>query len=543
MLDVDASDRCYLWSMRSISIILLLLLTIAHPFHGRSQQVALHDPRVLGAYVTDADALPDGSVLFSGTYDNGQTIGGQVLSTPGQVAGFICLRSSTGEWAWVRGISSPVGALVHGSTLSADGGIIVAGTASTPLSIGNWSGDQEGDLFLAKLNMNGEPLWVLRANNVASVQDVISDGQGGAYISGNAASPGMMVFGNDSVPTGLGGAAFLAHAHADGSWDWLVGMTSLAEFIPRDLVLDGLGRAVIAGSYVGYWSTIGTDTVWANTASYFLDQVSLFVACFSPAGETQWIASIDSSFAGQSAAYTLLAPPGEPLRVFGGGSPGIPIAGGSAGGFFLARLGYDGQWLTVANTPLGVNSAAVLSDGRMLVSSGAAAPAVVAGTPIDPGNASQVCLAGICQMDGQWSSVVQTYGTGTSNAWIEPLPEQGRAILYGYFDHDLWVGTDTISTQIVGAGMFMDVDYSSVGMREIGTSGMRVWPLPASDQVNLLLPSDAGRGELSVYDAQGRTVLLSGIVGGVQHVVDLRSLRGGIYLLRCGSYSVRLIKE
>ncbi len=91
---------------------------------------------MLGAYVTDADALPDGSVLFSGTFHNGQTIGGEVLTTPGQVAGFVCLRSSTGEWTWVRGISSPFGAVVHGSTLSADGGIIVAGTASTPLSIG-----------------------------------------------------------------------------------------------------------------------------------------------------------------------------------------------------------------------------------------------------------------------------------------------------------------------------------------------------------------------------------------------------------------------
>ncbi len=393
------------------------------------------------------------------------------------------------------------------------------------------------------MNTNGEPEWVLRADNVASIQDVISDGQGGAYISGNAASPGMMVFGNHSVPTGLGGAAFLAHARTDGSWDWVTGMTSLAEFIPRDLVLDGLGRAVIAGSYVGYWSTIGTDTLWANTSSYFLDQVSLFVACISPAGETQWIAGIDSSFAGQSAAYTLLAPPGEPLRVFGGGSPGIPIAGGSVGGFFLARLGYDGQWLTVANTPLAVNSAAVLSDGSMLVSSGAGAPAVVAGTPIDPGSAGQVCLAGICQMDGQWSSVAQTHGTGASNAWIEPLPEQGRAILYGYFDHDLWVGPDTISTQIVGAGMCLDVDYSFVGMQEIRTSGMRVWPVPAGDRVNVLLPSDAGSGELSVFDAQGRTVLLSRLVGGVQQVIDLRSLHGGIHLLRCGHYSARLIKE
>lgn len=82
-----------------------------------------------------------------------------------------------------------------------------------------------------------------------------------------------------------------------------------------------------------------------------------------------------------------------------------------------------------------------------------------------------------------------------------------------------------------GLDRFAIVEQSSVGLSEADHgSGMRLWPVPAQDQVQLEWTGADG-AEMELLDMQGRRVLLRRGIGRGVHVLDL-SVRPGAYLVR-----------
>jgi photosystem II stability/assembly factor-like uncharacterized protein len=79
-------------------------------------------------------------------------------------------------------------------------------------------------------------------------------------------------------------------------------------------------------------------------------------------------------------------------------------------------------------------------------------------------------------------------------------------------------------------------DLNMVGLADVPSQGLRVWPNPTRDQVRLSWGGDpAAEWELRVSDLQGRAVLPMRRIHGSTQRLDLRSLAPGLYLVELRS--------
>jgi len=98
-----------------------------------------------------------------------------------------------------------------------------------------------------------------------------------------------------------------------------------------------------------------------------------------------------------------------------------------------------------------------------------------------------------------------------------------------------------------GKVVFRKALISPVGMGEIESASLKVFPVPSSDAVTVVLPESMINTSIRIYDIQGRMVQeLTGFDGNrVQ--VDISTLTEGIYLLKADngvqSISSRIVKN
>ena len=71
----------------------------------------------------------------------------------------------------------------------------------------------------------------------------------------------------------------------------------------------------------------------------------------------------------------------------------------------------------------------------------------------------------------------------------------------------------------------------------------QLFPNPAHGTATLRLPAAAARLPLTLTDALGRLVRQYPAPAGLEAVLDLRGLPAGVYLVRCGELSQRLVVE
>ena len=75
------------------------------------------------------------------------------------------------------------------------------------------------------------------------------------------------------------------------------------------------------------------------------------------------------------------------------------------------------------------------------------------------------------------------------------------------------------------------------------TPAAQLFPNPAHGTATLRLPAGAARQPLLLRDALGRLVRQYPAPAGAEAVLDLRGLPAGVYLVRCGELSQRLVVE
>jgi hypothetical protein len=89
--------------------------------------------------------------------------------------------------------------------------------------------------------------------------------------------------------------------------------------------------------------------------------------------------------------------------------------------------------------------------------------------------------------------------------------------------------------------------HTCIGITEPGQSGIRLWPNPATDQLNIELPATTRLPlTLTLSDPAGR-VLFSQELHAAQSIVSLKSLSAGLYVCRLASedlnVSTKIIKR
>lgn len=151
--------------------------------------------------------------------------------------------------------------------------------------------------------------------------------------------------------------------------------------------------------------------------------------------------------------------------------------------------------------------------------------------------------------------LVDTFGVILDSAGSpNPIPDvQIVRKQYEYYDHNtsdlpIFTLTDVVfkfTGEVDNIGQYTIVlsyeDPSTVGLSSNKLSSTKIYPNPVSSKLNIELPSTVESANVSITDAQGRSVLVSS-VNGVSSV-DVSTLREGIYFVNIDNENYSITKR
>ena len=137
------------------------------------------------------------------------------MTAPG---GFLAKYNPSGALLWATGVAQPASYYIDsrglyqysgsgnasGIGVDAFGNVLIAGGFNGQVTFGSFTlSDANGNGFLAKLDPNGNYLWVENVNSYAGVSGLAVDSAGDSYITGQAGGQG--TFGSITVTLPAGG--------------------------------------------------------------------------------------------------------------------------------------------------------------------------------------------------------------------------------------------------------------------------------------------------------------------------------------------------
>ncbi len=165
-----------------------------------------------------------GNIVIAGDFIESIDFGGGPLVSAGNRDMFVAKFDSSGKLLWNRRFGDPTAQAAFAAAVDGQGNIFITGHINGSVSFGNDVLDAaatgDGDIFLAKLDPNGNPLWARHsaADGYQGVYYMTVDRDGNAVIVGE--TQGTFVLGGESFTSGGGADAFVAKFDQNGTYVW-----------------------------------------------------------------------------------------------------------------------------------------------------------------------------------------------------------------------------------------------------------------------------------------------------------------------------------
>lgn len=405
---------------------------------------------------------------------------------------------SIGNLSWAFNIGGTSSEKIAGVALDAAGNVYISGIVyggcdfdPGPSTIIPFppSGIQYN--FLAKYAANGQALWarMLRGPAFFRAPVIAVDSAGNAYVSGSVGdSLNLDVGFTNTVINEVGPVedVYLARYRADGSFHWGGVIGGSLDGYAHAISANADGRVVVTGTFRGAYDfdiTAGATSLSATVPGAY----DAFVAVYDSTSALQWAKRFGQSGLDNGTAVRMNAQGEVALAGYYAGSItiGSPISGFGWDDAFLARLDASGNVLWAFG--IGAN---------------------------DYDRASAVAMGA-----------------------------DGATYLGGYFNNtiDLDPGAGTSNWTMIG---FRDLfvaryDGLSTALPDRTIPALLAAPNPTADVVRVHASTP---GTAHLVDATGKVLRTLRLVAGI-NTVDLSALPDGMYLLRCGSATVRVVKQ
>ncbi len=219
------------------------------------------------------------------------TIDGETF-TMSENAILVVRFEADGSLTWGDPPASGAQVSVAAVATSTDGSIAICGSYNdAPLntSVGSLGNNGNFDLYVMKLNVDGDAVWARSAGG--SLDDdaasVAVDGNGNIVVAGYYTSAAMTIAGTDLTNANDNYTdMFLAKYAADGSGTWAIGYGGLRHERAWDVAIDMDDNIIICGGFIdATFDLAGTTLNNTTTDNSWYD---LFVAKFSAAGSLDW---------------------------------------------------------------------------------------------------------------------------------------------------------------------------------------------------------------------------------------------------------------
>ncbi|MDD4310081.1 MAG: SBBP repeat-containing protein [Candidatus Cloacimonetes bacterium] len=216
--------------------------------------------------------------MFNGTASFGQT----TLTSDNRD---ICIAKIDGEgnWLWAKKAGGNSDDSANAIAVDSTNGIYLTGIVKNLAFFGNIQNASEntgGDGYVAKLDSEGNWLWVLRADGISPGYGITADTNGYIYVTGRF--DGYVAFGEIHLTSLSYSDIYVLKVSAAGAWIWAKSAGGTGIEHGKAITTDSLGNIYLTG-YLGSNST--------NFGQINLSQIGLndlFIAKLDPEGNWLW---------------------------------------------------------------------------------------------------------------------------------------------------------------------------------------------------------------------------------------------------------------
>jgi len=377
----------------------------------------------------------DGNCYITGYFYDSAAFGSTTLVSNGDADIFVAKLDSNGNWLWA--VNAGGASEDYGNGISADnfGNIYLTGYFYDQATFGsdllNSSGDR--DILIAKLDSNGNWLWARRAGGIGydSALSVVAESSGGCLLAGWFAASAD--FGTDIIICSGDWDAFAARLDANGNWLWARRAGGTGEDGCLAIAVDNVGNSFLTGTF--------KNTAWFGTNSLTsLGDKDIYIAGLDANGNWLWASQAGGT--GSDVSYDIITDSSGNCYIAGGfnsnaafGSQNLNSSGGSDA--FAAKLDSNGNWLwAVKAGGAGNDDAFGISIDRNynhVCFTGAFYSTALFGTTTLISNGEHDIFIAELDEDGNWLWATQAGGLYSDVGWGINIDVSGNCFITGEF--------------------------------------------------------------------------------------------------------------
>ncbi|WP_170953673.1 DUF4347 domain-containing protein [Synechococcus sp. UW179A] len=392
-------------------------------------------------------SLSDNSSIVTGYFNGTATFGSTTLTSAGSKDVFIAKLDSNGDYVWAKQGGGSSDDTTYGITSLSDNSSIVTGRFSGSATFGSTTLTSAGndDVFIAKLDSNGNYLWAKRggSNSDDKGYAITSLSDNSSIVTGEF--QGTATFGSTTLTSAGNNDVFIAKLDSNGNYLWAkrggsssddrgYGITSLSD-----------NSSIVTGFFNGT-ATFGSTTL-TSAGSY-----DVFIAKLDSNGNYLWAKRGGSSSDDRGIAITSLSDNSSIVTgYFNGtatfGSTTLTSAGSKD--VFIAKIDGEGNYLwakqggsSSADRGVAITS---LSDNSSIVTGDFYGTATFGSTTLTSAGDKDVFIAKL-DSNGDYLWAKNAGGTGREIGRGISVLSDNSTIVTGDFLYSATFGSNTLTS-------------------------------------------------------------------------------------------------
>ncbi len=389
-----------------------------------------------------------GNSYVTGFFEGTATFGSITLTSSGYSRDiFIAKLDSSGNWLWARKAGGTYWDYGYGIAVDVSGNNYVMGCfknmatfgSATLTSYGDW------DIFIAKLDSNGNWLWVTKAGGTGDDwgYGIAVDSSGNNYVTGWFG--GSATFGSTILTSNGGADIFVAKLDSSGNWLWSKNAGGIDCDEGQSIAVDANGNSYVTG-YFSDSATFGSTTLTSSGGN------DIFIAKLDSSGNWLWAKKAGGTsgdyvngIAVDASGNSYVTGYFNTSATFGSAT----LASSGSYDIFVAKLDSSGNWLWAKNAggtdyDCG-NSIAVDASGNIYVTGGFEGTATFGSTTLTSNGDSDIFIAKL-DSSGNWLGATKTGGTDTVVSYGIAVDASGNNYVTGFFYRTATFGPTTLTS-------------------------------------------------------------------------------------------------
>ncbi|MDD3632303.1 MAG: SBBP repeat-containing protein [Candidatus Cloacimonetes bacterium] len=206
-----------------------------------------------------------GNSFVTGYFYGTASFGSITLTSSGSADIFVAKLDSSGNWLGVQKAGGTSGDMGYSIATDSSGNSYVTGAFAGTASFGdiNLTSSESYDIFVARLDSGGNWLWAQRAGGTSADYgfSIATDPSGNSYVTGYF--QGTASFGDTNLTSSGSADIFVAKLDSNGNWLWAKQAGGIYDDEGRGIAIDSYGNSYVTGAFARTVS-FGTTTLTSS---------------------------------------------------------------------------------------------------------------------------------------------------------------------------------------------------------------------------------------------------------------------------------------